>query len=60
MLVTAELTFSSQTRELLRRIRLAKTMADDIWREVMDVDLNGAYWSCRESDVRCSNAAAVR
>jgi NAD(P)-dependent dehydrogenase (short-subunit alcohol dehydrogenase family) len=25
-----------------------ETMADDIWRKVVDVDLNGAYWSCRE------------
>ncbi|MBX5193701.1 SDR family oxidoreductase [Rhizobium sp. NZLR3b] len=23
-------------------------MADEVWLKVMDVDLNGAYWSCRE------------
>lgn len=23
-------------------------MSDDVWRKVIDVDLNGAYWSCRE------------
>jgi len=23
-------------------------MTDDVWRKVIDVDLNGAYWSCRE------------
>jgi NAD(P)-dependent dehydrogenase (short-subunit alcohol dehydrogenase family) len=23
-------------------------MSDEVWRKVIDVDLNGAYWSCRE------------
>jgi NAD(P)-dependent dehydrogenase (short-subunit alcohol dehydrogenase family) len=23
-------------------------MADEVWRKVVDVDLNGVYWSCRE------------
>jgi NAD(P)-dependent dehydrogenase (short-subunit alcohol dehydrogenase family) len=25
-----------------------ESMADDVWRKVVDVDLNGVYWSCRE------------
>lgn len=25
-----------------------ESMPDDIWRKVIDVDLNGTYWSCRE------------
>jgi NAD(P)-dependent dehydrogenase (short-subunit alcohol dehydrogenase family) len=25
-----------------------ESMADDVWRKVIDVDLNGVYWSCRE------------
>lgn len=25
-----------------------ESMADEVWRKVIDVDLNGAYWSCRE------------
>ena len=26
----------------------AEDMSDEAWRKVIDVDLNGAYWSCRE------------
>ena len=25
-----------------------ETMTDEVWRRVIDVNLNGAYWSCRE------------
>ena len=25
-----------------------ESMADEVWRRVVDVDLNGAYWTCRE------------
>ena len=25
-----------------------EAMPDDVWRKVVDVDLNGVYWSCRE------------
>lgn len=25
-----------------------EAMSDDVWRKVIDIDLNGAYWSCRE------------
>ena len=25
-----------------------ESMADEVWRKVVDVDLNGVYWSCRE------------
>jgi NAD(P)-dependent dehydrogenase (short-subunit alcohol dehydrogenase family) len=25
-----------------------ESMSDEIWRKVIDVDLNGVYWSCRE------------
>lgn len=25
-----------------------ESMTDEVWRKVVDVDLNGAYWSCRE------------
>jgi len=25
-----------------------ETMSDEVWRKVVDVDLNGVYWSCRE------------
>jgi NAD(P)-dependent dehydrogenase (short-subunit alcohol dehydrogenase family) len=25
-----------------------ESMPDDVWRKVVDVDLNGAFWSCRE------------
>jgi len=25
-----------------------ESMTDDVWNEVVDVDLNGCYWSCRE------------
>jgi NAD(P)-dependent dehydrogenase (short-subunit alcohol dehydrogenase family) len=25
-----------------------EAMADEVWRKVVDVDLNGVYWSCRE------------
>lgn len=25
-----------------------ETMSDEVWRKVVDIDLNGVYWSCRE------------
>ena len=25
-----------------------ESMSDEVWRKVIDVDLNGVYWSCRE------------